>query len=721
MPAANICRRTKSDRTAKLLLLFVNFIIISFGSFGQQFNPQQLKLQNDAVDEFVRIKHATIDSLNKRIAKNENDAITVDCLISLYFQQMQLDHRAALRSLEQAGQLARVIHYYKGEGKYLEFLANYHMEMKNLPEAESALRQAMALYETHHYSKEYNEARQTLGLCLQWQWKFDEALKLSQQSIEYLKKVPGDKSIAYAYRRIGLILEARGKYEDAFNYFMKDKQISDTVKDQRGSRKSYGIYINFYLGKLYLEAGDHKNATHYLKVCAERAMNNIMPDVYDEEMGEIHFILNHFDSALYYFSLRKHCWDRWIKDSAILQQSNAVCNISIAKTYVSQQQYDTAITLLKASLSAFKNLIFAADIYKYLAKACLESNRFNEALDYSQQLMDIADRSGAKPAYKDAVELRWQIFDRLKKLDSAYKYLKIYKETSDVLSAEKQLRNMEAMERKSADELQHAQIDLLGKETVIHVKQKQILIITLVSFFLISLFILLSIHLKRKHEKAEFQKRAGDLKLQALRAQMNPHFIFNSLNSINSFILNNNKEDASRYLTKFSKLIRLMLHHSQSSLITLQDELDALEIYIAMEKLRFNNHFECSIYVPVEIDPSSYRVPPLIIQPFVENAIWHGLMHKKSKGSLMIEFFVINEKDVFCRITDDGVGRKKSSETQKLPGKTYKSVGMQITKDRIIRTEKSRDVSPIKIQDLVNSDGSAGGTSVTIKLPEEYD
>jgi hypothetical protein len=436
-------------------------------------------------------------------------------------------------------------------------------------------------------------------------------------------------------------------------------------------------------------------------------------------MGEIHFMLNHFDSAKYYFLLRKNCWTRYTKDPVILHQAYSACNISIAKTYVAQQQYDTAITLLKSSLAAFKNLIFTVDIYKYLAKACLEANRLDEALAYSQELMDMALRSGARPAFKDATEIRWQIFERLKKTDSAYKYLKLYKDASEILSSEKQLRNIEAMKWQTADELQRAEISSLAKEKLIHVKQKQILVITVVSLSLVAFFILLSVHLKRKHEKIEFEKRAGDLKMQALRAQMNPHFIFNSLNSINSFILNNNKDDASRYLTKFSRLMRLMLHHSQSSLITLQEELDALKLYIDMEKLRFNNHFDYAVYVPVEIDPSSYKIPPLIIQPFVENAIWHGLMHKQTKGSLRIEFF-IDGKNVYCRIIDDGVGRKKTEEIRQKSGGTYKSVGMQITTERIYRPGKNHAV-PIAIADNILTDGSPAGTTVTIKLPEGYD
>src|SRR4030095_410376 len=117
-----------------------------------------------------------------------------------------------------------------------------------------------------------------------------------------------------------------------------------------------------------------------------------------------------------------------------------------------------------------------------------------------------------------------------------------------------------------------------------------------------------------------------------LRAQMNPHFIFNSLNSINMFILENNKLQASEYLSKFSRLVRLILQNSQKILIPLEKELEALQLYLELEALRFDQSFEYKILMDDEVDTSVLRVPPLIIQPYAENAIWHGLMHKKEKG-----------------------------------------------------------------------------------------
>lgn len=233
---------------------------------------------------------------------------------------------------------------------------------------------------------------------------------------------------------------------------------------------------------------------------------------------------------------------------------------------------------------------------------------------------------------------------------------------------------------------------------------------------------------RRKLEQSEKEKQLADLRhktseleIHALRAQMNPHFIFNSLNSINRFILQSNKNQASQYLTKFSKLVRLVFHNSQSSLVTLDSELEALDIYLELEKLRFDNHFEYHIIVHEEIDSSALLVPPLIIQPFAENAIWHGLMHKDECGHLSINISM-EDDTIVCKVTDDGIGRKKSAEIKNgLPAK-HKSMGMRITSDRIALLQQQKLMyNAILVNDLILPDGSAGGTEVIIKLPIKYD
>jgi len=227
--------------------------------------------------------------------------------------------------------------------------------------------------------------------------------------------------------------------------------------------------------------------------------------------------------------------------------------------------------------------------------------------------------------------------------------------------------------------------------------------------------------LESEKTKSELQHQASELEMQALRAQMNPHFIFNSLNSINRFILQNNKAEASEYLTKFSKLVRMILQNSQASLISLESELESLSLYLEMEALRFNNYFTYKISVQKDIDAEVLKVPPLIIQPYVENAIWHGLMHKEETGELNIDISS-HEDHLYFRITDNGIGRKKAAALASKSATKHKSMGLRITAQRIamMQSMNAREV-PVSIVDLTYPDGSGAGTEVTIKMSEIYD
>ena len=251
----------------------------------------------------------------------------------------------------------------------------------------------------------------------------------------------------------------------------------------------------------------------------------------------------------------------------------------------------------------------------------------------------------------------------------------------------------------------------------------------LTSVFVISVFYLLirwrvQQKFRNRLERAEKERQLSDLKqkatqleMQALRAQMNPHFIFNSLNSINRFIMQNDKVQASRYLTKFSKLVRLILQNSQAALISLESELESLELYLSLEALRFNHHFAYKISIGTNVDSASFKVPPLLLQPYVENAIWHGLMHKEEKGQLDIEVSRENNH-LYFKISDNGVGRQHASALAGKSEANYKSLGLKITAQRIASLQHEGDAdATVVINDLVHADGSAAGTEVTIKMP----
>jgi ligand-binding sensor domain-containing protein len=223
--------------------------------------------------------------------------------------------------------------------------------------------------------------------------------------------------------------------------------------------------------------------------------------------------------------------------------------------------------------------------------------------------------------------------------------------------------------------------------------------------------------LKQEQELALYQSRAVELEMQALRAQMNPHFIFNCLNSINRFMLKNESEAASDYLTKFSKLIRLILQNSQFRAVPLENELEALRLYMEMEMLRFEGQFDYVISYHPDLEVEDLEVPPLIIQPYVENAIWHGLMHKQDQGHLEIELGRENGT-LYCQITDDGVGRKRAAELKSKSASKNKSLGMQITAHRLeLINTLSDKATTVDVIDLVDTSGEACGTRVVLKIP----
>lgn len=216
----------------------------------------------------------------------------------------------------------------------------------------------------------------------------------------------------------------------------------------------------------------------------------------------------------------------------------------------------------------------------------------------------------------------------------------------------------------------------------------------------------------------ETKQQMADIEMQALRAQMNPHFIFNCLNSINRYIVKSDQATASLYLTRFAKLIRLILDNSNSKVITLSNELEALRLYIEMESIRFEKQFACSIEVDEHIHPDHVFVPPLIIQPFVENAIWHGLLHKETSGHLAVKVKMPAPAKLECIIEDNGVGRARARELKSKSASTNKSLGMKLTESRLklLSTFAEWDTA-IEIADLTDDKGAPAGTRVVLRIP----
>jgi ligand-binding sensor domain-containing protein len=222
---------------------------------------------------------------------------------------------------------------------------------------------------------------------------------------------------------------------------------------------------------------------------------------------------------------------------------------------------------------------------------------------------------------------------------------------------------------------------------------------------------------KQENTKTELNRKLAEMEMKALRAQMNPHFTFNSLNSIYHFISNNDVESAQKYMSRFASLMRGILDHSRLAYISVEEEIKMLKLYIELESLRFENKFDHEIIVDPSILSEQDEIPSMIIQPYVENAIWHGLMHKEDgKGRLKISI-AKREGVIHCAIEDNGIGRARSAELKKSNRGQHKSVGMLITKERLdLLNEINQSSLSMKITDLF-IDEKPAGTRVEIFIP----
>nr|NQU91901.1 histidine kinase [Bacteroidota bacterium] len=226
--------------------------------------------------------------------------------------------------------------------------------------------------------------------------------------------------------------------------------------------------------------------------------------------------------------------------------------------------------------------------------------------------------------------------------------------------------------------------------------------------------------IRRKHEIEKrvlfIEKELFEIQQKALRLQMNPHFIFNSLNSIQSFILSNDIDLAVNYLSKFSQLMRLILANSRESIVPLSDEIQAITHYLEIEKLRFEDKFNYRVIVDSQIDDEFIGIPPMIIQPYIENAIIHGLVNKPMPGKIIIEFLK-KESTLRCSISDDGIGRERAMEIKKKSGLSTKSRGMMITQERLEILNRGTDSKfSVKVTDLFDKNNKPSGTRVDLVI-----
>jgi tetratricopeptide (TPR) repeat protein len=362
----------------------------------------------------------------------------------------------------------------------------------------------------------------------------------------------------------------------------------------------------------------------------------------------------------------------------------------IANAYIAQNKYDEAIAYLQESIisaDSGNDLAIQKDATRTLSEVYREKGEFNKALETYQQYVTLVDTlyRQKEQELKQAARLNREIAEKQSRITGLEQDRALTQSRYDLALTEQRLIQEQSK------------------------RQQWIIYSLLFGMFLLGLTTYFFYRSNRQ------QKLANNLlALKSLRTQMNPHFIFNALNSVNNYIAKKDERSANRFLSEFSTLMRAVLENSDKDFIPLERELELLGLYLKLEHSRFPEKFEYEIEISENLDTDRFSIPPMLLQPYLENAIWHGLRYKEGKGTLTLEAEQLGQATLRIVISDDGIGRRQSTALKTKHQRQQRSTGMENILKRVgILNEMHRDKISIEVRDL-NPDGS--GTRVELKL-----
>lgn len=524
------------------------------------------------------------------------------------------------------------------------------------------------------------------------------------KTLDLSKQLNYPKGIGISYNSLAIIQ----------HYFLSDPlgglnyyQKSYAIFEKESNLKNYAVSVLTNIGLIYLEQQEYDKALKSFKTSLNNPANK---DKFNTEfyIGNVFGDQKQLDSSIYYYKKalvgaeqsKRPLYIANIKTNLGLVQANAgFLKEGLATMNESLDLIETH-NIEGLRITAYTN---AAEVYlknndiekaEYYASNSLKINEgLNNLSTKNSALGTLANVYAQKEDYKNALETYKAHIVLRDSLINADRKLEISRKEIQFKADKKQAISEVEIERQKSIKNSF----LIGGSGLV--------LASIIGFVLY----------RRKQDavskskEAEFNAKVSDTELKALRSQMNPHFIFNSLNSIGDYILKNDTQSASDYLSKFAKLMRLTLENSEKKEILLSDDIALLKTYMDIERKRFNNKFDYTIAIDANLDDENILVPPMILQPFIENSIIHGLSQKEELGLVKISFKEENNM-LICSVDDNGVGRKNSAINN--TNSNGKSMGMAITKSRIEIINKLKNTNgTVEIIDKTE------GTRIDVSLP----
>jgi hypothetical protein len=535
------------------------------------------------------------------------------------------------------------------------------------------------LSDSLHFTYGMSLASINLGILLSSAGNFEASTKAFFKAVDLARSCGARRLEAVSLNNIGENFASLKDYDKCRQYALEAIDINNAIKAWRGVALNYEL-----LNRCDLEQGlideAKANLDKGMPYALQTKENYVLSQFY-LGYGKLHAIHNRNDSANYYFNL--------------------------------------AVSSAKES-GDIRN-----EFQAYLAEAkYMKHIPDQEKTALLTKALQLAEQTHFAEGRAKAAEQLSSVYDELKNLDSSMFFYRMYRTVSDSLFSENNRRNVIVNESEWTIKKKELENNTLKELTTVQKRQiaiKDILLFLTGIGFMLAIFITFllykSFQAKKLKDASQFKQKIAETEMQALQAQMNPHFFFNSLNSIENFIMQNEKKLASDYLNKFARFIRSILDSSNTDLIELNKDIESLQLYIDLEQLRFNNKFTYCSRVDPRLVQGDFHVPALLVQPFLENAINHGI-GPSDRPDLKISLQVkLIDNMIHYIIKDNGIGRDQSRIYNQLNKPFHKSVGMKLTQDRInIFNRETGTSANVKIIDLFDDENKPMGTRIEFAI-----
>ena len=595
---------------------------------------------------------------------------------------------------------------------------------------QSNSKEALKKIETY-YKKDTVKVEMMVDYCVANTFSnSDKVLKMAQEAYTISKEIKYNLGEIRSLNCIGNSYYQQAIYDKAIAYYTKALTLAEKSKDTKNT-----VIGKNNLGNLYVRTNQPEKALPVLKEADSLLIHSGQENSQNRaailtNIGGLYSSLKKHKEAIEY-----HKKTLELSEKLKIPFGIAIATCNIGEEYVLLQEYKTAFGYLRKSQllsekEGFDN--FLGQNYKNIGIVLWHQNKKTEAFDFLKQAIAVCEKTNEQNVLIETLEIQQKFYAENNDYKNAYQTsLKLAKVNQSVIGIEKQKAVSEINTKYETEKKQNLIISLKKDKTISNLENKRqksvvfILSILLLSLLAFGYFIYIRFKIKKQNEFLKLQlleaektilaeKKASQSELKALKSQMNPHFFFNALNTIQSYIATNETEEATDYLNKFSKLTRMILEMTNKHWITIEDEIKMQTLYLNLQKIRLSN-FDYQINIKNNNIHNAF-VPTMLLQPYVENAVIHGLSHKLGMKNLWIELEITPQNQLEILIKDNGIGLQKANEINSKNTNKNTSFATKATLDQLEIINRNDCRITVETNELFDNNLNSKGTEVKITM-----